>query len=109
MIQGQIGTYKIDYLKPTEGEIVYTRMFDKIEAALDFGHELKGKWLVFQKDGMSDTDYSWKLLPYGAYKSFNRAILIDSMWWVIIGIAAFVLVWWIMKFFKKAGSIPGVA
>ncbi len=108
MIQGQIGTYKIDYLKPGESATLYTRMFDKIEPALDFGHALKGKWLVFQKEGQNESDYSWKLLPYGDHKSYNRAIIIDSMWWVVVVLVVFFLAWWVMKIFRKVGSVPGV-
>lgn len=108
MIQGQVGTYKIVYLKPSESSVVYSRMFDKVETALDFGHALKGKWVLTQKEGMNGVDYSWKLLPYGDHKSYKRAMLIDSMWWMLMIVTAFILVWWVMKFFKKVGSVPGV-
>lgn len=108
MITGQVGTYKVAYLKPSESGVLYSRMFDKIEAALDFGHALKGRWMLFQKDGMNEADYSWKLLPYGDHKAYSRAMFIDSIWWAVLAIAVFIAVWWVMKFFKRAGSIPGV-
>jgi hypothetical protein len=71
MIQGNVGPYKITYLKADQKDILYSRMFDKIEVALDYAHSLKGSWLLFKKAGQKDDDYAWKLLPYGDYRYFS--------------------------------------
>jgi hypothetical protein len=95
MVQGNVGTYKVAYVKD-KTHILYSRMFDKIEAALDFAHKLPNRWLLFQKIGHDGDDYAWKLLPYGAYKSYKAGIKLDSMR-VLLGIMAFIAVVYLAK------------
>ncbi len=108
MVQGEIGTYKVAYLKAGEAGVLYSKMFDKIEPALDFAHKAKSRWLLFQRSGSDSENYAWKILPYGAYKSYDNLIWVDSIRYVFIVAGLILAVWLISKMFNKVGAIPGV-
>ena len=84
MEKGEVGIYKVAYYKSGKPEILFSKMFDGIDAALDYGHKLPSRWVVFKKAGQDGTDYAWKLLPYGAASSFKLGVRMDQARWVIL-------------------------
>lgn len=105
MIQGNIGPYKISYLKD-KSTVLYSRMFDKIEVALDFAHKLTGRWLLFQKIGHDGDDYAWKLLPYGAYQSYKIGVKIDHARFVVAILLTFVVIYFARQLFSLKPKLP---
>jgi hypothetical protein len=100
MVNGEIGSYKITYIKG-KPDVLYSKMFDGIDAALDYGHKLPGRWLLFKKAGQDKQDYAWKLLPYGAASSFTLAIRADQARWVILIAITIIGFYLFGKFFFK--------
>jgi hypothetical protein len=105
MVQGNIGPYKVAYVKD-KTNILYARMFDKIEVALDFAHKLPGRWLLFQKIGHDNDDYAWKLLPYGAYKSYKAGIKLENMRVLLVIMAFIAVVYMAKKIFSLKPKMP---
>lgn len=101
MVKGEVGTYKIAYLKDNIN-ILYSRMFDSIEPALDFGHKTPGRWLLFQKVGHDGVDYAWKMLPYGSHSSYRLGIKVDSAKWVIAIVLTLIAFYLFGKYFFKS-------
>lgn len=92
MVQGNIGPYKVIYTKD-KPNVVYGKMFDSIEVALNFAHKLSGRWLLSQKIGHDKDDYAWKVLPYGAHVSYSIGIKADRLRVVIIVLLVIALIY----------------
>ncbi len=101
MVKGDVGPYQVVYLK-NKTLMVYGKMFDTIELALNFAHKSTDRWLILQKDGHDGVDYAWKVLPYGAYDSYRTLVKLDYMRYVLIAVIFMVIVWAI--FFRKKGA-----
>lgn len=104
MLTGQVGKYKIVYIK-SKADLAFSRMFDTVDSALSFAHKLKYRWVLMQKVAMEDRDYAWKMLPYGAYRSYRAGVVMDSFRYLIIGAVLFVVFYYLMKFFSKKTSV----
>lgn len=100
MLTGDIGDYKVTYVK-SDSSIIYAKMFDAIEPALDFAHKLPNRWILAKRAGQSGPDYAWKVLPYGAYKSYRVLASVDSARYLIIGFALVIAVFLLTKLFKN--------
>ena len=83
--------------------LVYGKMFDTIELALDFGHKSTSRWLILQKVGQDGVDYAWKVLPYGASASYRTLVKVDYARYIILGVAVFAVIYFM--FFRKKMSI----
>lgn len=105
MIQGNIGPYKVSYLKD-KSSVLYSKMFDKIEVALDFAHKLTGRWLLFQKIGHDGDDYAWKLLPYGAHASYKIGVSMDKIKVIIVVLLALVVIYFAKNIFSLKPKLP---
>lgn len=103
MVNGEVGNYKIAYLKG-KPDVLYSKMFDSVEAALDYGHKLTGRWLMFQRIGHEKQDYAWKLLPYGAYSSFKMGVRAEQAKWVIISALVLIAFYLTSKFLFKTSA-----
>lgn len=106
MISGQVADYKVAYIKDNSS-VMYAKMFDKIEPALDFAHKLPGRWLLMKRVGQDGADYAWKILPYGASSSYRTCIKLDAARYLIFGIAIIAIIYFAAKLFSKksAGSM----
>ena len=105
MINGNVGPYQIIYLKD-KTSVIYSKMFDKIEVALDFAHKIPGRWLLLQKIGHDGDDYAWKLLPYGASSSFHIGVKADHVRYILIGLAVLVLIYFARRIFSLKPKLP---
>lgn len=99
----KVGPYQIVYLK---SNLLYGKMFDTIESALDFGHKSSSRWMILQKTGQDGVDYSWKVLPYGASDAYKIMVKLDYMRYILIGVIAFAVIYFI--FFRKKGGPTSV-
>jgi hypothetical protein len=88
-----IGTIKLTWIDSNNNRVLHSNMFNSIEDALK---ETTGKknWLIFKLKEVKNNNYSWDLLPYGAYKSYqfgmsfidNKILLFTSFALVGFGI-----------------------
>ncbi len=104
-MENGIGNYQVCFFKAADNTVLYGKMFDTVEPALDYAHSLKGKWLMFKLAGTTDTAYAWRLLPYGSYKSYKQALLLDSLKWVFYIAIAAGLIYIGSKFFKGGAPV----
>ena len=65
----QEGTIKLTWINPQDFTILNSSMFDDIDSALKNTDDKKD-WMIFQLEKVDNDNYTWKLLPYGKYKSF---------------------------------------
>lgn len=63
------GTIKLTWINPQDFTILNSSMFNDIDSALNNTSDKKD-WMIFQLDKVDNDNYTWKLLPYGKYKSF---------------------------------------
>jgi hypothetical protein len=105
MVNGEVGNYKIAYIKEND-TVLYSKMFDTIDQAMNFGHSLKTRWLIMKRIGQDGEDYAWKILPYGASSAYRIGLKIDHVRYVLIAIFIFIAIYWMSKLFKGAAPKP---
>jgi len=94
----EIGTLKLTWIEPTDFTILKSQMYgsDELNKALRDA-ESKPDWMLFQLQKTENDSYTWKLLPYGTAKTFERSMRIrNSAWYPIvivggIGLAAYLI------------------
>lgn len=65
----QEGTIKLTWINPQDFTILNSSMYNDVDSALKNTSDKKD-WMIFKLDKVNNDNYSWKLMPYGKYKSF---------------------------------------
>ncbi len=81
-----LGTIKLTWINPNDFSVLESQMYDpkRLDLALA---DAKGKpdWMIFQLTSTTNDAYTWKLLPYGTYKSFIRSMQFrNSVWYSML-------------------------
>lgn len=90
--KGLIGEFKVAYYKSSQPNIVYSKFFDKFEDALSYSKTLSTPFLIFREHLIKGAEYSWELMPYGAYKEYKIGAQIVSYKWFFVFALVLILI-----------------
>ncbi len=91
MAKFDVKTFKVAYYKSEQPNILYSKFFDAFEDALSFSKTLPGPYLIARKYLQSGDEFSWELMPYGAYSDYRISTSFMEYKWLILGVAAVVV------------------
>lgn len=84
----EVGKYKVAYMEKGNPNMLYSKMFNNIEDAMEYIEQFpKGSdVLLFQNIKMEFDEYVWQVVPnVGGYQSYRLGIFISDNKFLILG------------------------